>query len=44
MTTRSIVRLDHVVKRFGSFTAVQGMSLDIREGEFITLLGASGCG
>ncbi|MGD9915017.1 MAG: ABC transporter ATP-binding protein [Rhizobiaceae bacterium] len=38
------VRFDNVTKRFGTSRAVSGLSLDIRQGEFITLLGASGCG
>src|SRR3954454_17090348 len=38
------VRLDRVVKRFGSTTAVAGIDLDIESGEFFSLLGASGCG
>ncbi len=38
------VRLDGVTKRFGDFTAVRGMELDIDRGEFFTLLGPSGCG
>ncbi|GIK78782.1 MAG: ABC transporter ATP-binding protein [Acidobacteria bacterium] len=33
-----------VTKRFGEFTAVDSIDLDIREGEFFTLLGPSGCG
>ncbi|MGA4635860.1 putative 2-aminoethylphosphonate ABC transporter ATP-binding protein [Pseudomonas solani] len=31
-------------KRFGSFTALDGVSLDIAEGELVCLLGPSGCG
>jgi spermidine/putrescine transport system ATP-binding protein len=38
------VRLEHVTKRFGEFTAVDDLSLTIREGEFFSLLGPSGCG
>ncbi|MCV0402913.1 MAG: ABC transporter ATP-binding protein [Chloroflexi bacterium] len=38
------VRLDRVTKRFGSFTAVDDLSLEIPEGEFFSLLGPSGCG
>jgi len=41
MTTVSIQSL---VKRYGSSTAVNGISLDIEHGEFISLLGPSGCG
>jgi len=36
--------LDHVVKEFGSFTAVDGVSLTIPSGSFFALLGPSGCG
>ena len=43
-TQHPSVRLDRVVKRFGDFTAVRGLSLDIDRGEFFTLLGPSGCG
>ena len=38
------VRLDGVSKRYGDMTAVDGVSLDIEGGQFITLLGASGSG
>jgi spermidine/putrescine transport system ATP-binding protein len=38
------VRLDAVTKRFGDFTAVRELTLDIERGEFFTLLGPSGCG
>ncbi len=38
------VRLDRVTKRFGSFTAVDELSLEVPEGEFFSLLGPSGCG
>ncbi|WP_422369841.1 ABC transporter ATP-binding protein [Hoeflea sp.] len=40
----SAVSLNNIVKRFGNFTAVHEMSLDIAEGSFVTLLGPSGCG
>jgi len=38
------VHLDGVTKRFGSVTAVAEVSLQVRRGEFLTLLGPSGCG
>ena len=38
------VIINNAVKKYGDFTALKGVSLDIREGEFFTLLGPSGCG
>ncbi|KFB11108.1 ABC transporter ATP-binding protein [Nitratireductor basaltis] len=38
------IRFENVTKRFGDFTAVDNLSLDIYEREFFALLGASGCG
>lgn len=38
------VIVDHAVKTYGDFTAVNGISLTIQPGEFFTLLGPSGCG
>jgi putrescine transport system ATP-binding protein len=43
-TVRPLVRFEGVTKRFGGVTAVDGLSLDIYEGEFFALLGPSGCG
>lgn len=40
----TMIELRGVTKRFGNFTAVNDVSLSVREGEFITLLGPSGCG
>jgi putrescine transport system ATP-binding protein len=39
-----LLRIEAVVKTFGSFCAVDRLSLDIRAGEFFALLGPSGCG
>ena len=38
------VDIQNVTKMFGGFTALKGVSLDIRDNEFFTLLGPSGCG
>jgi spermidine/putrescine transport system ATP-binding protein len=38
------IRLEGVRKTFGEIHAVRDVSLDVLEGEFITLLGPSGCG
>jgi len=38
------VRLEGVTKRFGDFSAVRALDLDVGRGEFFTLLGPSGCG
>ncbi|MGV7034308.1 ABC transporter ATP-binding protein [Methylobacterium symbioticum] len=38
------VRLDGVVKRFGTVTALEETWLQVQQGEFLTLLGPSGCG
>lgn len=40
----SAVTLTDIVKRFGSFTALHRMSMEIPDGSFVTLLGPSGCG
>jgi spermidine/putrescine transport system ATP-binding protein len=38
------LRLDEVTKSFGSFVAVDGVSLTVPSGSFFALLGPSGCG
>ena len=37
-------RLEHVSKRFGATTAIDDISLDVRDGEFFVLLGPTGAG
>jgi ABC-2 type transport system ATP-binding protein len=38
------LRIRDLVKRYGDFTAVDGISLDVQEGEFFGLLGRNGAG
>ena len=38
------IDIDHVVKKYGSNTVINGLSLSVKPGEFFTLLGPSGCG
>ena len=41
---KPLIRFRGVAKRFGGFTAIDGVDLDIFAGEFFALLGPSGCG
>ena len=43
MTEPQIV-FENVVKRFGETVAVEKMNLSIKEGEFLAIMGSSGCG
>jgi len=38
------IKIKNAVKKFGDHTVIPGLSLDVKEGEFFTLLGPSGCG
>ena len=40
----SILEVQNLVKKFGDFTAVKGISFDIKEGEIFSLLGPNGAG
>ena len=44
MATDIEVRLVDVVKKFGDVAAVDHVDLEVRDGEFFSLLGPSGCG
>jgi osmoprotectant transport system ATP-binding protein len=39
-----MIKAEHLVKRFGSFTAVDDISFQVQEGENLIFLGKSGCG
>jgi len=41
---KALISLRAVTKSFGGFRALHGVSCDIAEGEFFSLLGPSGCG
>jgi ABC-2 type transport system ATP-binding protein len=40
----SILEVNNLVKQYGDFTAVKGISFDIQEGEIFSLLGPNGAG
>ena len=41
---KEIVRLEKVVKRFGDFTALNGVDVSVTEGEVVVIIGPSGSG
>ena len=38
------IHFQDIVKKYGNNTIIPGLNLDVKEGEFFTLLGPSGCG
>ena len=40
----AIIRMENVKKSYGQENVLQGLSLDIEKGEFLTVVGSSGCG
>ncbi len=44
MSRDTLVSFEGVVKRFGSFVAVKKLDFEIRKGEFLAIMGSSGCG
>lgn len=43
-TVKPLLLVDGLVKRYGSITAVSGLSLSVNKGETVVLMGPSGCG
>ena len=41
---RTILEIDELHVFYGAIHAVKGISLDVREGEIVTLIGANGAG
>src|ERR1700748_2225439 len=41
---KAIIRVDNLVKKYGDFTAVKGISFEVKEGEIFGLLGPNGAG
>jgi len=44
MSESSLLRIDDLTVRYGAIEALSGVSLDVREGEVVTLIGANGAG
>ena len=44
MTDNVLIKLEHISKAFDGKYIIKDLSLDIYDGEFLTLLGPSGCG
>ena len=44
MSRQPIISIRGLTKRFGGFTALESIDIDIEPGEFFALLGPSGCG
>src|SRR3981081_3275287 len=43
-TAPSAIEVEHIVKKYGTFTAVDDVSLNVKEGEIFGLLGPNGAG
>jgi len=38
------LQIEHVTKDFGTTSVLKGVTLDVKDSEFISLVGPSGCG
>lgn len=38
------IKINHALKKYGEVTVIPDLNLDVKQGEFFTLLGPSGCG
>ena len=44
MSTKAIISVENLVKNYGSFQAVKGISFEVKQGEIFGLLGPNGAG
>ena len=44
MSAKTVVALEAVTKAYGRTRALDGIDLDVHDGELLALLGPSGCG
>jgi NitT/TauT family transport system ATP-binding protein len=44
LSARPAIRIRDLYKKFGAFTAIDGVSVEIAHGEFFMIVGPSGCG
>lgn len=44
MTGKTLLKVEEVTKKFGGLTAVSGVSMEVRPGEIVGLIGANGAG